>query len=222
MVHYHPLRRALAASCTWRTPAHMPLRARILLPAANKVGSIQSRPHSPPPTRRDPVTDRASQNLSTLASLPQEQPSDEPDDVLFNTLYGLRTIELNRPKKLNSLNGSMARKIVLRLKVRELVSFRQGLVYGCPVLTIVSDGARNGKSLNWQMSSLSKVGAQRLSAREETLLPLHDWCRRRGRREDRREKSILRWSISWIIPSLRTRNPTWLLWMESRWVAESG
>ena len=41
----------------------------------------------------------------------------DPDDVLFNSIYGVRTIELNRPKKLNSLNGSMARKIVSRLKV---------------------------------------------------------------------------------------------------------
>ncbi|KAK4696038.1 3-hydroxyisobutyryl-CoA hydrolase, partial [Lecanoromycetidae sp. Uapishka_2] len=35
--------------------------------------------------------------------------SDDPDDVLFNSIYGVRTIELNRPKKLNSLNASMAR-----------------------------------------------------------------------------------------------------------------
>ena len=41
---------------------------------------------------------------------------DEPDDVLFSTLYGVRTVELNRPKKLNSLNGSMARKIIPRLR----------------------------------------------------------------------------------------------------------
>ncbi|KAI9841837.1 MAG: hypothetical protein M1838_003396 [Thelocarpon superellum] len=54
--------------------------------------------------------------LATQADLPREQPGDEADDVLFNTLYGVRTIELNRPKKLNSLNGSMARKIVPRLK----------------------------------------------------------------------------------------------------------
>lgn len=47
----------------------------------------------------------------------KEQPGDDPDDVLFNTLYGVRTIELNRPKKLNSLNGSMARKIIPRLLV---------------------------------------------------------------------------------------------------------
>lgn len=48
--------------------------------------------------------------------IPKELPSDEPDDVLFGSLYGVRTIELNRPKKLNSLNGSMARKIIPRLR----------------------------------------------------------------------------------------------------------
>ena len=52
-----------------------------------------------------------------MANIPKEEPGDEPDDVLFNSLYGVRTIELNRPKKLNSLNGSMARKIIPRLKV---------------------------------------------------------------------------------------------------------
>lgn len=40
---------------------------------------------------------------------------DEPEDVVFSNLYGLRTIELNRPKKLNSLNASMIRKIAPRL-----------------------------------------------------------------------------------------------------------
>jgi len=55
--------------------------------------------------------------MSTKAEIPEAQPGDEPDDVLFNTLYGARTIELNRPKKLNSLNGSMARKIIPRLIV---------------------------------------------------------------------------------------------------------
>lgn len=52
--------------------------------------------------------------------IPREQPGDTPDDVLFNTLYGVRTIELNRPKKLNSLDGSMCRKILPRLMVRGL------------------------------------------------------------------------------------------------------
>lgn len=53
---------------------------------------------------------------SSSASIPKELPGDEPDDVLFNNLYGVRLIELNRPKKLNSLNGSMARKIIPRLR----------------------------------------------------------------------------------------------------------
>lgn len=57
---------------------------------------------------------------SKVAEIPKELPGDEPDDVLFNSLYGIRLIELNRPKKLNSLNGSMARKIAPRLKVCRL------------------------------------------------------------------------------------------------------
>jgi 3-hydroxyisobutyryl-CoA hydrolase len=48
--------------------------------------------------------------------LPRELPTDDPDDVLFSSLYGARVVELNRPKKLNSLNGSMARKIMPRLR----------------------------------------------------------------------------------------------------------
>lgn len=40
---------------------------------------------------------------------------DDPEDVLFNSLYGLRSIELNRPRKYNALNGSMIRKIAPRL-----------------------------------------------------------------------------------------------------------
>jgi 3-hydroxyisobutyryl-CoA hydrolase len=46
----------------------------------------------------------------------RELKTDEKEDVLFNTLYGVRTIELNRPAKLHSLNGSMIRKIVPRLQ----------------------------------------------------------------------------------------------------------
>jgi 3-hydroxyisobutyryl-CoA hydrolase len=42
--------------------------------------------------------------------------SEEADDVLVNSLYGVRTVELNRPKKLNSLNKSMASKILPRLQ----------------------------------------------------------------------------------------------------------
>ncbi|KAH6675304.1 enoyl-CoA hydratase/isomerase [Plectosphaerella plurivora] len=38
------------------------------------------------------------------------------DDVVFKSLYGLRSIELNRPKKLNSLNESMIKKILPRMQ----------------------------------------------------------------------------------------------------------
>lgn len=41
---------------------------------------------------------------------------DDPDDVVFKSLYGLRSIELNRPQKLNSLNASMIRKILPRMR----------------------------------------------------------------------------------------------------------
>ncbi|PWY67208.1 ClpP/crotonase [Aspergillus heteromorphus CBS 117.55] len=59
---------------------------------------------------------RATATMSTSTEIPRELPGDEPDDVLFHSHYGVRLIELNRPKKLNSLNGSMARKILPRLK----------------------------------------------------------------------------------------------------------
>lgn len=58
--------------------------------------------------------------MATESNTIRELPGDEADDVLFNNLYGVRTIELNRPRKLNSLNGSMARKIVPRLQVRSV------------------------------------------------------------------------------------------------------
>lgn len=56
-----------------------------------------------------------SRPLSTEASAIKELRGDEPNDVVFESKYGLRTIMLNRPKKLNSLNGSMIRKIVPRM-----------------------------------------------------------------------------------------------------------
>lgn len=73
----------------------MPLRAKILQPQ---------------------LAARAQMSTSASTSeLFKPLPDDEPEDVLFNSLYGLRTIELNRPKKLNSLNASMIRKIAPRL-----------------------------------------------------------------------------------------------------------
>ncbi|KAI0457119.1 enoyl-CoA hydratase/isomerase [Xylaria acuta] len=72
----------------------MPLRAKIPDP---RIGS------------------RAQMSTSPVSETIRELPGDEPRDVVFNNLYGLRTIELNRPGKLNSLNASMIRKIVPRL-----------------------------------------------------------------------------------------------------------
>jgi len=46
----------------------------------------------------------------------KELPGDNPEDVLFNSNFGVRTIDLNRPAKLHSLDGSMIRKIVPRLQ----------------------------------------------------------------------------------------------------------
>ncbi|KAK5115815.1 hypothetical protein LTR85_009409 [Meristemomyces frigidus] len=73
----------------------MPLRAKITNPAM--------------------AGQQASRGFAASTDI-KELPGDEPDDVLFNTHHGVRTITLNRPKKLNSLNGSMARKIVPRLQ----------------------------------------------------------------------------------------------------------
>ncbi|KAK0739759.1 ClpP/crotonase-like domain-containing protein [Apiosordaria backusii] len=74
----------------------MPLRAKLL-------SQQQQQPQS-----------RTMASASSLAHFPPT-PADEPEDVVFQSLYGLRTIELNRPKKLNALNGSMIRKIAPRL-----------------------------------------------------------------------------------------------------------
>ncbi|KAH9830386.1 putative enoyl-CoA hydratase isomerase family protein [Teratosphaeria destructans] len=84
--------RRLAAAPAVRPPV-MPLRAKITNPAMMTARSF----------------------ASATGSEIKELPGDEPHDVLFNSSYGVRTITLNRPKKLNSLNGSMARKIVPRL-----------------------------------------------------------------------------------------------------------
>lgn len=61
----------------------------------------------------------AKAKLSTLprVALPRTLKNlDEPEDVLFNSIYGLRTIELNRPAKLNALNASMINKILPRMQ----------------------------------------------------------------------------------------------------------
>ncbi|GAO17842.1 hypothetical protein UVI_02011400 [Ustilaginoidea virens] len=64
---------------------------------------------------RAPSPFAAARPLSNEATAIREVAGDEANDVVFESKYGLRTVMLNRPKKLNSLNGSMIRKIVPRL-----------------------------------------------------------------------------------------------------------
>ncbi|KAJ4983252.1 3-hydroxyisobutyryl- hydrolase [Stagonosporopsis vannaccii] len=91
--------RRTPASLSWasrtRTLAAMPLRAKITNPAWMTGTRMYSTP---------------------TEDLTKPQKDDDPDDVIFTNNYGVRSIELNRPKKLNSLNGSMVRKIIPRLQ----------------------------------------------------------------------------------------------------------
>ncbi|KAL3709301.1 3-hydroxyisobutyryl-CoA hydrolase [Talaromyces marneffei ATCC 18224] len=64
---------------------------------------------------RAKVTNSAFASKMSLSTSASSNPAVDSDDVLFYTTYGLRLIELNRPKKLNSLNGSMCQQIIPRL-----------------------------------------------------------------------------------------------------------
>ncbi|PVI04281.1 ClpP/crotonase [Periconia macrospinosa] len=87
---------AAPLSCASRlNSSSMPLRAKINNPAWISGRRMYSTP---------------------TEELLKTRTKDDPDDVIFNNNYGVRSIELNRPKKLNSLNGSMARKIIPRLQ----------------------------------------------------------------------------------------------------------
>ncbi|KAG6261840.1 hypothetical protein E4U48_007521 [Claviceps purpurea] len=66
-------------------------------------------------SRGNTMAQSPAQGLSAQATRIKELPDDGVDDVIFASKYGLRTIILNRPKQLNSLNGSMIRKIVPRM-----------------------------------------------------------------------------------------------------------
>ena len=71
---------------------------------------------------------------STSAGAPRlAQNDDVPDDVLFNSESGVRRITLNRPKKLNSLDGSMIRKIHPRLE-------QYARSDECKIITIAGNG----------------------------------------------------------------------------------
>lgn len=93
------LRTLSTAPLSWAVRVHtaavMPLRAAITLPAWQRGVRRYAAPS---------------------ADILQTQPGDDPDDVIFTNNYGVRSIQLNRPQKLNSLNSSMARKILPRLQ----------------------------------------------------------------------------------------------------------
>lgn len=85
----------------------MPLRAKI-------SSDMFSRQISNSATSKNSEVQNKTDNSPNEAK--QQLKVDDPDDVLFGSIYGVRTIELNRQSKLNSLNSSMAQKIVPRLQ----------------------------------------------------------------------------------------------------------
>ncbi|KAF7862671.1 hypothetical protein EAF04_007544 [Stromatinia cepivora] len=92
--------RAAVRSCGSRFPI-MPLRAKVINPAFAGRAQMATASDAPSYAQAEGI---------------KEPEGDEKEDVLFNTLYGVRTIELNRPAKFHALNGSMIRKIVPRLR----------------------------------------------------------------------------------------------------------
>ena len=105
------LLRPLRPSLRPFTAPSMPLRAKITNP--NLARKVPPKPISP--------SARLTRQMS--ATTAAAQPEDE-NDVLFSQQRGNRTIVLNRPKKLNSLNLSMIDKILPRLKVRFRLSVK--------------------------------------------------------------------------------------------------
>ncbi|KAK6516754.1 hypothetical protein TWF506_006643 [Arthrobotrys conoides] len=83
--------RALSISSHARLTTTMPLRARI---GVNAMA-------------------QASRSQSTAAAAAELENTE--DDVLFDSIKGIRTITLNRPNKLNALSASMAGKMLPRL-----------------------------------------------------------------------------------------------------------
>lgn len=85
--------------------------------------------------------------LSSSAEIWKPVQGDEPEDVVFSSIYGLRTIELNRPKKFNPLNGSMIRKIAPRL-----IEWQQSDMAN----VIVMKGAGNALCAGGDVAALAK------------------------------------------------------------------
>ncbi|KAJ6033255.1 hypothetical protein N7499_009521 [Penicillium canescens] len=111
----------------------MPLRAKVTNPAFTATASMST-------------------------NIPKELPTDEPDDVLFNSIYGIRSVELNRPKKLNSLNGSMARKIFPRLKEWEKSSLAN--------MILISGAGEKALCAGGDVAALAKQNAEGLEGQQ--------------------------------------------------------
>lgn len=94
---------AAVATSPWRRGSfiRMPLKAKIL--DGRVVSSVRS------------MSSKKRGRPAFVNTSIDSEPYDPPADVVFNSLYGLRTIELNRPDKLNALDASMIRKIIPRL-----------------------------------------------------------------------------------------------------------
>ena len=95
------------------------------------------------------------------------EPDDPQDDVLFSSEKGVRIIELNRPQKLNSLNASMIRKIIPRLREWEQSQLANAVVIrstspkafcaGGDVASIVKAIIEQTKNPSEQQSSTSSM-----------------------------------------------------------------
>jgi 3-hydroxyisobutyryl-CoA hydrolase len=81
------------------------LRSQSILPSA-RIMPLKARVLS---------TATPTYKVTDITELCRPVEGDDQDDILFKKTFGLRIMELNRPKKLNSLNGSMARKLTARL-----------------------------------------------------------------------------------------------------------
>ncbi|CUS09733.1 unnamed protein product [Tuber aestivum] len=92
----------------------MVLRPSLCTRAA--LGLFHPKPRTMPLRAKILSSGFSPQKMSASSLVIKEQEGDAPNDVIFRSTYGVRTIELNRPEVLNALDGSMARKMVPRLR----------------------------------------------------------------------------------------------------------
>ncbi|KAH6642298.1 3-hydroxyisobutyryl-CoA hydrolase mitochondrial precursor [Boeremia exigua] len=112
--------RRTPASLSWASRTHtvtaMPLRAKITHPSWMAGTRKYSTPTEEVEELDEESTPPGEEPMTPTKTLLKHRKSDNPDDVIFTNNYGVRSIQLNRPEKLNSLDGSMVRKIIPRLQ----------------------------------------------------------------------------------------------------------